>query len=179
MDGDDLSHPDRFAKQVAFLREHPDVSIVGTAMRRFDDDGVEGRVVASPANPSRFTPHKGNVFQHATVLGYRAVFEALGGYAVLPRTERGQDRDLWFRFLHAGYQGANLSEVLYRVRENESALRRRTAHVRWINFQTSLFGYRLLGYPWYWYWKPLAELLKVFVPLGVIRRLRRRQNRKL
>ncbi len=176
MDGDDRSLPDRFEKQIAFLRTHEEIAIVGTAMQRFDDEGALGAIVRSPAHPDRFTPHRGNVFQHATVVGRREVFEALGGYTVLPRTERGQDMDLWFRFLHAGYQGANLPDVLYMVRENEQAIRRRTAHTRWINFQTTIYGYRLLRYPLHWYIKPFLNLMKILVPIRVMRWIRRRQK---
>lgn len=176
MDGDDRSLPDRFEKQIAFLRTHEEIAIVGTAMQRFDDNGALRAVVRSPAHPNRFTPRKGNVFQHATVVGRREVFEALGGYTVLPRTERGQDMDLWFRFLHAGYQGANLPDVLYMVRENEQAIRRRTAHTRWINFQTTIYGYRLLRYPLHWYIKPFLNLMKILVPIRVMRWIRRRQK---
>ncbi len=177
MDGDDRSLPDRFEKQVAFLKSHPDIAVVGTAMRRFEDNGEFGAVIRLEDYPDRYTPHRGNVFSHATVLGRKEVFEALGGYTVLPRTQRGQDLDLWFRFLHAGYHGANLPDVLYLVRENDQAIRRRTAHIRWINFQTTLYGYRLLKYPWYWYLKPFVSLLKIFVPFKAIGWLRKRQNR--
>lgn len=178
MDGDDISLPERFEKQVAFLRAHEEIAIVGTAIQRFDDDGTLGAIVTLPAFPDRFTPYKSNVFHHPTVLGRREVFEALGGYTVLPRTERGQDLDLWFRFLHAGYQGANLPDALYRLRENDQALRRRTAHNRLIVFQTTMYGYRLLRYPWYYYIKPLLMLLKILVPIKAIRWFRRWQNRK-
>lgn len=177
MDGDDVSLPERFEKQAAFLHAHPEVAIVGSFMQRLNDRGERGAVVRAEAYPDRFTPHRGAVFLHATVLGRKDVFDSLGGYTVLPRTQRGQDLDLWFRFLHAGYQGANLQEVLYLVRENESALRRRTAHTRWINFQTMLYGYRLLSYPWYWYRKPLVSLLKIIVPYRIVGILRKHQNR--
>jgi glycosyltransferase involved in cell wall biosynthesis len=35
MDGDDLCHPERLARQVAFLRQHPDVNVVGCWMQNF------------------------------------------------------------------------------------------------------------------------------------------------
>src|SRR5262245_47416384 len=38
MDADDLSRPDRFAQQVAYLREHPDVAVVSGAMDQIDED---------------------------------------------------------------------------------------------------------------------------------------------
>ena len=36
MDGDDISHPNRFEKQQNFLQQHPEVNVVGTFMQRFD-----------------------------------------------------------------------------------------------------------------------------------------------
>lgn len=177
MDGDDVSLPTRFETQVAFLREHEEIDLVGTAMQRFDEDG-DGAVDRREERPDRFSIHRGAPFNHATILARRSVYDALGGYTVLPRTERGQDLDLWARFFHAGYQGANLPDVLYRVRENRAAYRRRTAHVRWITCKTKCYAYRLLGYPWHWYIKPIAELGKVMVPSGLVRRLRKRRAKR-
>ncbi len=169
MDGDDRSVPDRFEKQVAFLREHEDIVLVGTAMQRFYDDGSLGAVATCPDRPDRLTPHACLAFNHATILAYTAVYNALGGYTVCPRTVRGQDRDLWYRFLHAGYKGANLQEPLYMVREDVDAIKRRTAKDRWISYQTTVYGYRLLKYPIHWYIKPTLGLLKVLVPIrGVL-----------
>jgi len=39
MDDDDISHQDRFAKELAFLETHPDVVIVGTFMYKIDESG--------------------------------------------------------------------------------------------------------------------------------------------
>ena len=147
MDGDDISVPERFEKQVAFLKNHPDIVLVGTAMQRFSDDGSLGAIAYCEKFPDKDTPYKkGLVFNHATIMAYRSVYNELGGYTVSPRTVRGQDRDLWYRFLAAGYKGANMQEPLYLVRENEAAIKRRTAKDRWISFQTEIFGYRLLHY---------------------------------
>lgn len=177
MDGDDLSEPERFEKQIAFLRAHPELDLAGTAMQRFDDDGSLGAVDRREDRPDRFSLHRGVPFNHATVMARKYVFDALGGYTVLPRTERGEDIDLWARFFKAGYRGANLPEALYRVRENAAAFRRRTAHVRWITCKTKYYAYRLLDYPWHWYWKPAAELAKMLVPKRCIRWIRKRQGK--
>ncbi len=37
MDGDDISEPQRFEKQVAFLKAHPDITLLGTNMRSFGE----------------------------------------------------------------------------------------------------------------------------------------------
>ena len=44
MDADDISLPNRFEKQVAFLRQNPDVAVVGGAAELFSDQGDLGRV---------------------------------------------------------------------------------------------------------------------------------------
>ena len=58
MDGDDISVPDRFEKQVAFLRSHPDIVLVGTAMQRFSDDGSLGAIAYCEEYPDKDTPYK-------------------------------------------------------------------------------------------------------------------------
>lgn len=165
MDGDDKCVPERFEKQVKFLEEHPGTVLVGTGMQRFYNDGSFGAVAVCPPEPDRFTPHhNGPSFNHATILAYKSVFDALGGYQVLPRTIRGQDRDLWFRFFNAGYKGQNMDEPLYLVREDVEAISRRTFKDRWISFQTEIYGYRLLHYPIHWYIMPVIRLSKALVP---------------
>ena len=45
MDADDRSDPARFERQLSFLKEHPDIDLVGTAMRRFNESGLADSVV--------------------------------------------------------------------------------------------------------------------------------------
>ena len=116
MDGDDISHRDRFDKQVAYLFGSSGYS-VGCAMRRFDEKGF--RDVMHPVLvPDRWTLRYRVPFYHATILTYKKVFDALHGYNDTDRTTRVEDRDLWFRFYANGFSGANIDEVLYDVREN-------------------------------------------------------------
>ncbi len=178
MDGDDKCTPDRFEKQLEYLHAHPDAVLVGTAMQRFSDDGSFGAIDVRPANPDKFTPHKEVPFNHATILTYKYVYDNLKGYTVCPRTVRGQDRDLWYRFFAAGYKGVNTDEPLYLVREDEAAIKRRTAKVRWNSFKTDIIGYRLLGYPLKWYLRPLINLMKIFVPTSLVLKYREMQAKK-
>jgi len=165
MDGDDVSLPERFEKQIEFLKLHPDIVLVGTAMQRFSDDGSLGAVDRCEDFPDKDTPYKrGVVFNHATILAYKSVYDSLGGYTVSKRTVRGQDRDLWYRFLAAGYKGANIQEPLYMVRENEDAIKRRSAKVRWNSYKTEIIGYSMLKYNPIRYIKPTLRLLKILIP---------------
>lgn len=178
MDGDDKSLPDRLEKQIQYLRENPDIDLVGTAMQRFNEKELAD-IVKSINHPNYYTLHNAIPFHHATILARREVFEQLNGYTVSKRTNRAQDYDLWFRFYHAGFRGENLQEALYLVREDEAAIRRRTAKVRLYGLQTTWIGFKLLGYPWYWLIKPtLITFLKVLTPYKAVDLLRKLQKAK-
>lgn len=177
MDGDDISLPERFEKQVAFLRNNPQVVLCGTAMQRFSDAGL-GAIDYAPSEPNRYTQRKTTPFNHATIMTYKWLYDELNGYTVCDRTVRGQDQDLWYRFFYKGFNGANLEEPLYMVREDEAAIRRRTPHDYWIGLQTKFYGYHLLGYPWHWYIRPILNMYKCFVPVSVVIKYREWQKKK-
>lgn len=168
MDGDDRSCPERLARQVSFLEAHPEFAVVGCAMRRFSESGP-GDIDFAPERPDRLTLRREIPFKHATIMMRKSVYDSLGGYTVSPLTVRGQDLDLWYRFYAAGYQGANLAEPLYLVREDMAAIRRRSFKVRYKNFKVHRNGYRLLHYPAIWLLKPFTQLLlKSIVPYRAI-----------
>jgi glycosyltransferase EpsE len=145
-------------------------------MRRFDESG-EKDVVEVEERPDRWSLHRSVPFAHATIMMRRQTYIALNGYTVSPRTARGQDRDLWFRFYERGFVGANIAEPLYLVREDSQAIRRRTMKVRFNSFRTTLIGYRRLGYPLRWYIRPVLALLKGAIPFPVQSLYRRWQAR--
>lgn len=169
MDADDISHKDRFQRQIDYLKCHPEVDMVGTAMQRFDENGL-GTVDRKPDHPDKYSLRRIIPFNHATIMTYKYVYDDLGGYTVSDRTVRGQDYDLWFRFYYAGYKGDNLSDPLYYVREDKAAFKRRTAKVRWNGFKTTCIGYKLLGYPKRWLIRPALDFaVKSIIPASVFR----------
>lgn len=159
MDGDDISVPERFEKQIRYLQEHPDVDLVGTFMQYFDGNEF-ANVKATVAKPDKYILKNHVPFNHATIMTYKRVYDALGGYTVAERTNRAQDFDLWFRFFHAGFCGENIQEVLYYVRENLSAIKRRSFKVRWSTFETTRMGFKLLNFPKRWI---ILEFCKVAI----------------
>lgn len=178
MDGDDISMPDRFEKQVAYLKTHPNVDLVGTAMQRFNEEGLAD-ITSVVEHPDKYSMHYCTPFNHATIMTYKRVYDELGGYTVAERTKRGQDYDLWFRFFAANYIGDNIPEPLYRVREDLSAIKRRTFKVRWNAFKTTRYGYKLLGYPKHWIIKPTVEMVvKSLTPFKAIELYRKYQKSK-
>lgn len=179
MDGDDRSHPDRFEKQVKYLIEHPEIDLVGCAAQRFNENGLND-IYYMDEHPDRYSLYRKVPFGHAMIMTYKRVYDALDGYVVAKRTERGQDYDLWFRFFHKGFQGANLQEALYDVREDDNAIRRRTFKVRWRTYQTTRMGYKLLNYPIRWRILAfLSVVAKSMTPFWVQKLIRKLQAKEI
>ncbi len=178
MDADDISVPERFEKQLFFLENHPTIDLVGTAMERFNEEGVID-VVSKPTTLDKYYMKQGIPFNHATIMTYKRVYDRLEGYTVSERTKRAQDFDLWFRFFAAGFQGANLDEALYLVREDAAAIRRRTFKVRWNAIKTRYIGYQMLDFPIRWMIIPsLIEIMKGLVPYALVDCYRKYQKKK-
>jgi glycosyltransferase involved in cell wall biosynthesis len=117
MDADDISHPERLAKQVAFLDVHPGIGVLGTrttfasimpehrGMRAFVD---WQNAILSPNDHyvKRFVDAP---LAHPTVMFRRELVEQYGGYDTGPLPE---DHELWLRWMDAGVRFAKLPAEL-------------------------------------------------------------------
>lgn len=130
MDADDVSAPERLERQVAFMKCHPSVAVLGSAYELMDAHGhVHGRI--SPPTTDREIRnrmHFRNPICHPSVMLRRQVILKVGGYL---GGKNAEDYDLWIRLaLDANWQFANMSEVLlsYNVSPEGAARRSRTAY---------------------------------------------------
>lgn len=112
MDADDISSPDRFAKQIAFLDAHPEVGVLGTAMRQVDSRGRLLAIVDPPTDHAliEWMMLFESPVMHATVMMRRAIVVRAGNYNLLYR--HIEDGELWSRMITIT-RFANLPEVLY------------------------------------------------------------------
>lgn len=166
MDGDDISLLNRFEKQVSFLNQNPEMSVVGSSMIRFDEKGEYG-ILKSIPKPNKYSLKKGVPFYHATIMMRKSTYVSLGGYTVSKRTIRGQDVDLWFRFYSKDFMGANIEEGLYKVREDEKAYKRRKIKYS-IDFSKTLFmGFNLLNFPLRYYPYITKPVISSLIPYKI------------
>lgn len=122
MDGDDISLPERFAKQVAFLDANLDVILCGTF---YSIIGTE-RVVTVPENfeDIKLALLRKCCFGHPTVMIRKnSLDRLLVIYDV--NKEPAEDYDLWVRLLAIGKMH-NLQEVLlnYRIHDSQVSQKR-------------------------------------------------------
>ncbi|SMF69799.1 glycosyltransferase family 2 protein [Allosphingosinicella indica] len=98
MDADDISLPDRFEKQLAFMAANPDYGVVGTAT---DDIDEQGRITRNldyhPLDHESFLEALDGrpLICHPSVIMHRDVLVAVGGYR--RAFVHCEDYDLWLR----------------------------------------------------------------------------------
>lgn len=174
MDGDDLSLPTRFEKQISFLDAHPEYALVSCPMIYYDEDGDYG-VSKAGGEPSKAAFKHGTPFCHAPVMMRREALTDVGNYTAEPFTERIEDVYLWYKFFKAGYRGFNLAEPLYKMFNGRDAFARRKASDRIRSYKTHAIILNGLGYS-FPYVRCIPDLLKILVPKFVIRWIVKRRK---
>lgn len=150
MDGDDISLPTRFEKEISFLDSHPEYALVSCPMIYFNENGIfrVGKVKVEPTKESFIF---GSPFCHAPVIIRSSVMQSIGGYTEDKKYLRIEDYDLWTKIFAYGYRGYNISEPLYKMRDDRSAQHRRTLKARWNSTRARVSAYKRLRIAWYYY----------------------------
>lgn len=119
MDADDICRPDRFAKQMAFLEQHPDYGVVGSWS---EDIGAFGEPLTRIGMADHPLTHEqllqaievgGQLICHPAAMYRREIVQSVGCYHAAFR--HCEDLDLWLRLASVTKLG-NIPERLLRYR---------------------------------------------------------------
>ena len=121
IDADDINEPQRLATQLRFLAGHPEVAVLGGAMRHID---THDRLLPDRPSPVlddaeiRWRLRFCNALNHPTVIFRRSAVLAAGNYRdALP----AEDYELWLR-MALKYRMANVPEPVVRYRVHGASL---------------------------------------------------------
>jgi hypothetical protein len=125
MDADDISYPQRFRLQRKHLAEHLEVDIVGSWCREVDEQGQPIQIKRMPAVHTSMVRclARRNIINHPTVLIRRELFAS--GLRYRTDVSRIEDYHLWISAAAAGWQLANLPEILLDFRRDRLFFQRR------------------------------------------------------
>lgn len=124
MDTDDICIPERFQKQVDFIKKHPNVVLFGSHIAEFNNninEVVSYRNVPINNQAIRNFSLFRTPFNHMTVAYKRDIAIEAGGY----RAYLLEDYNLWLRIIAKGYEVANIDEVLVYARVGNNMVARR------------------------------------------------------
>jgi glycosyltransferase involved in cell wall biosynthesis len=121
LDADDICVPERFAKQLAYLETHAEVSVLGSQLEIIGAEGNHLGYRAYPREPTsvaRALPRYNAIAQPSVMLRKSAVLAA-GGYQYC-KHKYTEDYELWCRMAKQGFKLANHPEALLRYRVHPS-----------------------------------------------------------
>jgi glycosyltransferase involved in cell wall biosynthesis len=120
MDADDICQPRRLEKQMAFLRDHRDMVMLGTGIDfMVGNSFVKGRLpgVEHSRIRLRLLQKRPGVY-HPTIVAKRSAWAAVGGYRI---AGAGEDVDFCLRLCDFGRVG-NIPEALYHYRLHDNSI---------------------------------------------------------
>jgi glycosyltransferase involved in cell wall biosynthesis len=173
IDADDICYPDRLAMQFNFLRDNPEIDILGSNAVLIDEAGMKvGQTDIPLAHDEILSAIRyRNPLIHPTVIMKRDVFKGLNGYD--EKLRKAQDLDLWQRAVTSGYVFRNLSNCLIMYRQ---VLQKPTATILKgfkISFLYALKNRSLVGLV-----LSIVDLVKYFlIKIGLYEPRVRRKNR--
>lgn len=175
MDGDDISLPNRFEKEVAALEDNPDMSIVSTPMILFDEAGEWGM-----ANVKEYPQNRdflyGTPFCHAPCLVKKEAYVSVGGYSVSKKLLRVEDYHLWVKMYANGFHGMNLCEPMYMMRDDRNAQNRRKFKYRLNEARVKAYAIKSLKLPFYNYVYCLRPIILGLCPGFIYKMLHRKKQ---
>ncbi len=162
-DGDDISLPVRFEREIDYLKNNNEFSIVSCPMIYFDGKGDwgQGTVIENPQKKD-FVRHA-PFFCHAPSMIRKEAIDSVGGYTVDKRLLRYEDCNLWYKLYGKGYKGHNLKEPLYKMRDDRDATARRDFSSRLRAVYVQYTGFRIVDMPFKYYFYLPIEFIKNFL----------------
>jgi hypothetical protein len=134
MDSDDVSHPERFKEQVAFLDAHPECGLLGSSCEVVSESGERLFTFRAPVTDSaiRRAMCWSNPFVHSSMLLRRAALLRSGAWAE-EFSGAAEDYDLWFRLMRVCRAHNLASLLLSRTDRIGSGGRQRKSRHYWVN----------------------------------------------
>lgn len=119
MDSDDISYPERLEHEIMYMKQNPDVAIVGTWAETIDIKGTRTGQIVLLKKPDYKDFLHGNQCVHGSILVRREILYNHGGYD--DRFRQCQDFALFLSLVQK-YQIRNLPEVLYSLRIHRTSV---------------------------------------------------------
>lgn len=172
MDSDDISHPNRFEKQMRYLEEHKEIDIVGGSLQEFDAENECLGVRHYPLTPIEVDNYiyKACPLAHPTVMMRKRIFD--NGLKYDERYRMSQDIALWYDALCAGYKIGNLEDITIYFRRDGDVFKRRSRQKAYNEFCIYMNGIRrYYGLLTWRYVYPIARYVFRLMPVSVVKRI--------
>ncbi|TGE79853.1 glycosyl transferase [Pseudoalteromonas sp. KS88] len=150
MDADDISHTERFAKQINFINQH-NLDVIGSNLIEIDENGAQLQ------EKKMFLTHQEiakNIVKrcpvnHPTVMFRADLFSK--GIRYNAKLLNTQDYELWVRLIKMGYKFGNINESLLYFRVDSNFFKRRSIKKVFNEVKYKLFA-------WFYLTRSISDL---------------------
>jgi len=124
MDTDDIALPQRFKKQIEFLKKNRDIDVVGSYIQIIDENNNKKEIIKYPLTHKELFKFfkKRDPLAHPSVMFKKSFFEKVKGY---PLERKNQDTLLWAEGFFNGCKFANINKVLLLFRQTDETMNKR------------------------------------------------------
>ena len=146
MDSDDISAPDRFEKQINYLKEHPQVDVIGSNITEFEEtpEHIISKKVVPLSHDEIFQFGKWrSPMDNMTVVYKKDKVLKAGGYNTF---NFGEDYYLFSKMLMNGAKFYNLEECLVNARAGSRMLAKRVGAKRILQEIQLFWKFYRMGY---------------------------------
>lgn len=142
MDSDDICYPERFEKQIGFLKVNSDIDVVGAFIKEFSETVNDKKMFRTVPllHEEIFRLSKIRCpINHVSVIYRKSKVFAVGGY----ETKFGsfEDYPLWVKMLQNGSKFHNMPDVLMHVRVAKSEMIKRRRGLKYAGKEWRLANY--------------------------------------
>jgi glycosyltransferase involved in cell wall biosynthesis len=167
MDSDDICLPGRFAKQVNFLDENPNIDIVGGFAIEIDAHGNKGIERKMPLSHAQIqSAIWACPLIHPTVI-FRRERVLLAGNYQHQASRRQEDYELWFRCIKSGLRFANIPEPLIYYRFTPESQSKQRFKQAMYQVRVGWHGCLMLHLPWWQYLAVTTPIFRAIFPVRV------------
>lgn len=174
-DDDDISYPNRFEKEIMYLKNHKDIGFVGTNADVYSPkNGIWGEYIV-PEKPTKDSFLWNSPFLHPSIMFRAESLVAVGGYRVAKETNRCEDYDLFMRMYAKGITGYNIQEKLCNYKIENGNKKYRPLKVRIEEMKVRSYGFKnmkigIKRYPYI-----IKPILVGLIPQFVFKKIKEKQ----
>lgn len=121
MDADDVSHPERFQKQIEFLEQNEDIYILGTWAHWINENGEIIKEARFPITINGTDLYKTGAALHPSIMIRKKLFDEKG-LLYNAAYDIGLEFELYMRTLKNGFKIGNIPEYLLFYRINKEGM---------------------------------------------------------
>lgn len=174
MDTDDIAKKDRIEKQIEFVYEHPEYSIVAGNANYFNERGIF-RTTQIFGEKRKEDFIQGTPFIHPTMIIKTEDIKNIGGY---PNYRRGQDYAMAMEMYANGYKGYVMKDILIDYRMNDAGYKKKKFKYRLLEFKIRWHYFKKLKIKKYYYIYCFKPILIGLIPKNILKKYHNKKGKE-